>query len=133
MKYTNGSALLEQKGLKKTKLRLGLIQYFLENTNARSYADLKEVHPETDKSTLYRNLSTFESAGLIHRVNDHTGIAKYAFGEAASHGKEHAHFVCDDCETVYCVEGTPAPKLEVPSGFKAKDVETIIRGTCANC
>ncbi len=126
--------LLEGKGLKKTKLRMELMQHFKNARHAQSYSDLKKVLVEpADKSTLYRNLSIFEEVGLIHSINDHTGIAKYAFGASPSSGHEHAHFVCECCETVYCVKGVPELQLDVPKGFKAKNVQTIIMGICANC
>ena len=102
--------------------------------HAQSYNDLQAAFvKEVDKSTLYRNLTSFEQAGIIHRINDHTGIAKYAFGESPIRGEEHAHFVCESCETVYCVEGQSPSQFNVPEGFKTKKVQTIIRGICADC
>lgn len=101
---------------------------------AQSYADIKAVLKEaTDKSTLYRNLAAFEEAGLIHSVNDHTGVTKYAFGKSPIQGAEHAHFVCESCETVYCMKELTPSAFDVPKGFKTKKVQTIIRGICANC
>ncbi|WP_422349950.1 Fur family transcriptional regulator [Flagellimonas sp.] len=130
----SNEALLDQKGLKKTKLRLELVKHFKDAKHAQSYSDLKEIMGEgVDKSTLYRNLSAFEEVGLIHGINDHSGITKYALGASPSAGQEHAHFVCESCETVYCVKGMTEIQMKVPSGFKAKNIQTIIRGTCANC
>ena len=126
--------LLEKKGLKKTKVRVALIQHFMNMDHAQSYNDLQSaLVNDVDKSTLYRNLTSFEEAGIIHRINDHTGIAKYAFGKSPITGKEHAHFVCECCETVYCVEGLTPNQIHVPKGFKTKNVQTIIRGICADC
>lgn len=126
--------LLANKGLKKTKLRLELIHHFKKAKHAQSYSDLKQILVENvDKSTLYRNLAIFEEVGLIHSINDHTGVAKYALGASPSSGHEHAHFVCECCETVYCVKGMPELQIEVPDGFKPKSVQTIIKGICGNC
>lgn len=134
MDYKQTERLLQRKGLKKTKLRHALIRYFIKTQHAQSYADIKLALTEaTDKSTLYRNLTAFEQAGLIHSINDHSGVTKYAFGEAPIQGNEHAHFVCEYCETVYCMDGLAPLRLDVPKGFKAKKVQTIIRGTCADC
>lgn len=102
--------------------------------HAQSYIDLKSVLKEaTDKSTLYRNLAAFEEAGLIHSINDHSGVTKYAFGEPLAKGDEHAHFVCESCETVYCMEQSDTIKVPIPKGFKTTKVQTIIKGICANC
>ncbi len=134
MNYQRGEQLIKRKGLKKTKLRLALIHHFIKTPHAKSYADIKQAFPQTtDKSTLYRNLAAFERAGLIHSINDHSGITKYAFGAAPIKGNEHAHFVCEYCETVYCMEGLAPLQLDVPLGFKTNKVQTIIRGTCAAC
>ncbi|MEM9648000.1 MAG: transcriptional repressor [Bacteroidota bacterium] len=134
MKTENHELLLEQKGLKKTKVRMALIQHFMGMDHAQSYSDLQEAFAtEVDKSTLYRNLTSFEKAGIIHRINDHSGVSKYAFGESPIRGNEHAHFVCECCETVYCMEGLAPSQLKVPKGFKTNKVQTIIRGICAAC
>ncbi|SHG68921.1 Fur family transcriptional regulator [Flagellimonas flava] len=134
MKNENHEVLLEQKGLKKTKVRMALLQHFMGLDHAQSYSDLQTaLAKEVDKSTLYRNLTSFEQAGIIHRINDHSGVSKYAFGESPIQGNEHAHFVCECCETVYCMEGLAPLQLKVPKGFKTKKVQTIIRGICAAC
>jgi len=134
MNYQQTEQLLQRKGLKKTKLRHALIQHFIKTPHAQSYSDIKLALTEaTDKSTLYRNLTTFEQAGLIHSINDHSGITKYAFGASPKQGNGHAHFVCEHCETVYCMEELIPSQLNIPKGFKTNKVQTIIRGTCADC
>jgi len=134
MKNENYKQLLEKKGLKKTKVRMALLQHFMNMEHAQSYNDLQAaLVKEVDKSTLYRNLTSFEQAGIIHRINDHSGIAKYAFGESPLPGKEHAHFVCECCKNVYCMEGLTPLHFNVPEGFKTTKVQTIIRGICSDC
>ncbi|MEM7382075.1 MAG: transcriptional repressor, partial [Bacteroidota bacterium] len=111
-----------------------LIRHFVHLEHAQSYSDLQAVLvKELDKSTLYRNLTSFEQAGIIHRINDHSGIAKYAFGESPISGNDHAHFVCENCETVYCMETPAQSEFNVPEGFTTNKVQTIIRGICADC
>ena len=134
MKRETFKHVLEKKGLKKTKVRMALVQHFMNLDHAQSYNDLQAaLVNEVDKSTLYRNLTSFEQAGIIHRINDHSGVAKYAFGESPVQGKEHAHFVCECCKTVYCMEGRAPIEIKVPDGFKTKKVQTIITGICADC
>ncbi|AKA36259.1 Fur family transcriptional regulator [Flagellimonas lutaonensis] len=134
MNNQQAAHLLQQKGLKRTKLRVALLQHFVKTPHAQSYADVKEaLSVATDKSTLYRNLTAFEEAGLIHSINDHSGIGKYAFGQLPVKGDEHAHFVCESCETVYCVDGLLPAQPKLPRGFQTKQVQTIIKGICANC
>ena len=121
--------LLKEGGLKRTKLRIALLNHFLSAKHAPSYLEIKGVLEENvDKSTLYRNLTAFEEASIIHRI-DHSGVTQYAFGK----DHHHAHFVCDQCETVYCVENAGVTAINVPNGFKTKVVQTIVRGTCSYC
>ncbi|WP_343486435.1 transcriptional repressor [Allomuricauda sp. d1] len=134
MNSRQAEQLLQQKGLKRTKLRLALLCHFVKTPHAQSYADIKSaLVGETDKSTLYRNLATFEEVGLVHSINDHSGVAKYAFGQSPTQGNEHAHFVCECCETVYCMDELTPLRIDVPKGFKTNNVQTVIRGICANC
>ena len=125
--------ILQQNGLKRTKLRMALLRHFASVSHAQSYEDIKQAIAETDKSTLYRNLAAFSEAGLIHSINDHSGISKYAYGGSPVQGNDHAHFVCENCETVYCMDGLASPQINVPKGFKMKKVQTIVRGICADC
>jgi len=126
--------LLQLKGLKKTKLRTSLLEVFLNTKHAQSYvAIMAELGDMVDKSTLYRNLSAFEEAEIIHRITDDNGVSKYAFGPWQDHTGNHAHFFCEKCDNVYCVEGENPVNISVPEGFKKKNVQTIIRGTCPDC
>lgn len=126
--------LLQKNGLKRTKLRVAMLQHFASIQYAQSYDDLSQVFGDlADKSTLYRNLNTFKDAGLIHGINDLSGVTKYAFGGVSQKKQDHAHFVCDACQTVYCLDSLSIPQLNVPEGFKTQKVQTIIRGICAEC
>lgn len=134
MKDQKCKQLLEQKGLKKTKVRIALLQHFMKTENAQSYKDLQAAFVnEIDKSTLYRSLTSFEQANIIHSINDHSGLAKYAFGKPPSQGNEHAHFVCELCETVFCMGKLVPLQLNVPKGFKTNKVQAILRGICSDC
>jgi Fur family ferric uptake transcriptional regulator len=44
----------------------------------------------------------------------------------------HHHFVCDRCERVYEIEGCDV-KGRLPRGFRTRDHEVTIYGTCAYC
>lgn len=134
MKEESFGQLLEQKGLKKTKVRMALLQHFMQVEHAQSYNGLQRaLGAEIEKSTLYRNLASFERAGIIHSINDHTGVTKYAFGRTPKKGAEHAHFVCQQCQTVYCIDASASIQPHVPEGFKTKSVQTIVKGVCSKC
>ena len=134
MVHQSTDNLLKEHRLKKTKLRVALLDCLLNSKHAKSYGDIKkELGEHVDKSTLYRNLTAFEEAGIIHHINDQSGVSKYAFGKAHAHGGKHAHFICEQCKTVYCVEESTTVDIKVPKGFKTKEIQTIISGTCSDC
>ena len=111
------------------KLRIALSNLFLSAKHALSYLEIKGALGENvDTSTLYRDLTTFEEARIIHRIY-HSAVTQYPFGK----GHNHAHFVCDQCETVYCLENAGATAINVPKGFKTKEAQTIVRVTCPYC
>lgn len=124
---------LHQKGLKRTKLRLWLLNHFTQFGYAQSYSDLKNNLPEMiDKSTLYRNLAVFEKVGLIHKIMDDNGVSKYALGSIATY-ENHPHFVCERCEGIFCIEGVIHDFSKLPKGYVPKTVQTVIKGVCSNC
>ena len=82
---------------------------------------------------MYRNLTAFEKANLIHSITDDSGMNKYAFGPSPGNGKEHPHFVCERCKTVYCMEEISHDAIPMPQGFQLKKVQTIVKGLCADC
>ncbi len=134
MEEVTAASVLGQKGLKKTKLRLDLLACFLEAKAAVSYTDIQSKLAATaDKSTVYRNLTTFEEAGIIHRIQDQSGLSKYAFGKNNQDGQEHAHFICEVCETVYCLGKPEDIPIQVPTGFKKKELQIFLKGVCAKC
>ncbi len=134
MKIAEVAKLLGEKGLKKTKVRLALAQHFINRDQAQSYSDLQAaLRHRIDKSTLYRNLASFEKVGLIHRIDDLSGSAKYAFGTSPEQGSRHAHFVCECCEAVYCLKEFEEPVFDLPRGFQPREKQIIIKGVCANC
>jgi len=125
--------LLDSKGLKKTPIRRELLALFLQQSNALSFHDIQDGMPaKLDKSTLYRNLTSFEEVGLIHKINDHSGIAKFALGQQDL-SDDHAHFVCDNCETVSCMEGSVSIDVKVGDKVHVKQIQTIVHGICGNC
>lgn len=125
--------LLSQKGLKRTPFRISLLDRFLETDRSLSYNDFGDLAKSTaDKSTIYRNLNRFEQVGLLHRIEDTSGVAKYAFGD---HGTQHGHlhFVCESCHNTYCLEVMETPDIHLPKGFQSKHSTTIINGVCVHC
>ena len=84
--------LLNSFQLKKTPIRVSVVEYFLSKPHALSQNDLEQNLPEPlDRITLYRTLRTFEDKGVLHKIIDNQGITKYALCSEHCHHAHHKH------------------------------------------
>ncbi|MAT54905.1 MAG: transcriptional repressor [Saprospirales bacterium] len=134
------SQLLEQKLLsrkvKPTAVRMLVLQQLMDRASAISLSELENNFERADRSTLYRTLKTFEKSKLIHRIDDGTGMSKYALCEDGCECKLndlHVHFYCTTCQQTICVTEAKVPKVELPSGFELTEMNMVLKGICANC
>jgi Fur family ferric uptake transcriptional regulator len=131
-------SILQSHKLRITDCRLEIIQEFLDKSIALSHADLEEkLNQQFDRVTIYRTLKTFLDKDLIHKVLDDSGATKYALcahGESGhNHSHEHVHFKCEKCGETTCLEQIDLPQIKLPSGFKKKEMNLLIQGTCEKC
>lgn len=89
--------------------------------------------PEMARSTVYRNLESLTTAGVVaHSHLDH-GAPTY---HLRSHGS-HLHLVCGGCGTVLEAEQEHAAalvgNLRAATGFEADVTHMAIQGRCAAC
>ena len=91
------SNLLRSKGLKNTPTRKAILEVFptdCKPINAEYIFDtLKKKN--INLVTIYRNLDSFEQAGILKRLNLDKGSAYYEL--ASEH--HHHHIVCTNCGT----------------------------------
>lgn len=126
-------------GLKKTDIRLRLFEHFLNHKPAVSQPELeKEYSKYADRVTLYRVLNAFEEKGLIHRIIDAHGTARYALCnenscDADHHHDEHIHFNCTQCNKVMCLDDTHIPTVKLPRNYQAVKYNLNIEGICRDC
>jgi Fur family ferric uptake transcriptional regulator len=123
--------------LRSTPTRQEILQLFLKKDCALSHSDIEsEIADDIDRVTVYRTLKTFNDRGLIHKVLDDGGGLKYALcSEACSttrHRHEHVHFKCVQCGQTNCLD-VDIPMVKLPEGYKSKEVNLLVQGTCQNC
>jgi len=98
---TNSTSDLKASGLKATLPRLKILEIF-QNSAVRHmsaedvYKVLLSENMDVGLATVYRVLTQFEQAGLLHRNHFETGKAVFELNE----GKHHDHLVCLDCGAV---------------------------------
>ena len=132
--------LLQRVALKRTPVRLGVLRVLAGSATPMDVVDLLKHLPQfTEPVTVYRTLTTFVSKKLIHRVRGADRSWRYAIGDqTVSDAHQHAHFVCDECGTMECVEDAKVPaklldKVQAAPGYRVTYPEVLLHGTCPKC
>lgn len=113
--------LITQNNIKPTSARVKILEIFKEAKNPISYEDIKSDLP-MDKATFYRNISKFESEGILNsfEANDRKRYFELKI-------KPHAHFVCIKCNAIECVQNI---QINL-TGYTISNI--IINGICPKC
>ncbi len=138
IKQEEFSQVLKSNKLKITQPRLRVLDVISTKTSAISQPELEKIlGSEIDRVTLYRILSSFEEKGILHKVFDLNGTATYAFCStkcsAHHHHDQHVHFICSVCNSVFCLDEIPLPKITVPSNFSLHSIAINAVGICDHC
>ena len=123
-------------GIRPTAMRLLVLKHLEAQTHSVSLNGLEAGLNHSDRITLYRTLKTFEEKGIVHRVEDGSGSAKFALCadcETDQHHDTHIHFSCTACKETYCLHKIKIPKIELPAGFKPEDINLTVKGICDKC
>ena len=150
--------MLKSVGLRRTPVRVGVLELLSRSARPMGVAEVLGRLPDhTDEVTVYRTLNTFTREKLVHRVRGADRSWRYALGtaggrgassararasaaaateDAAPHG--HAHFVCDTCGNVECLEAARIPKglvasLHVGPRYAVRYPEVLLHGQCPKC
>ena len=127
---------LNKKAIKPTAMRSLVLKFLVEHGTAVSVTDLEDALDTADKSTLFRTLKTFEKYGLVHAFDDGSGKVKYALCTEncdCEAGHQHFHFLCEVCGETYCLPGARLLTVDLPSNFKVKEANLVLKGICGNC
>jgi Fur family ferric uptake transcriptional regulator len=140
---TKTEKTLLSKGIRPTEMRLKIHKYLNRKTYAVSLNEMQKVfiaksekNKTANRTTFYRNLKTFEDKGLIHQINDGTGVAKFAISDKKAKGKYatdlHMHFHCTVCGKTICLPDRIS-KQNLPDDYEINDVNLVLKGVCKNC
>ncbi|WP_394771897.1 Fur family transcriptional regulator [Mucilaginibacter sp.] len=128
---------LLEKQINPTAMRLVVFDYLLKQTNAVSLTDMEISLEKTDRVTLYRSVKTFEEHGLVHRIEDGTGVTKFALCQPSctidGHHDLHVHFYCTNCGETHCLPKTQIPEVKLPGGYERKEISLLVKGLCSEC
>ena len=128
---------LESKGIRPTAMRLMTYRRLAQLNVAVSLGDLGNDFESSERSTLFRTMKTFEEKGIVHQIEDGTGIIKYALCEdncECEVGNDlHLHFHCNSCGETVCLTEHKIPQINLPEGYVAEDINLVVKGICEKC
>lgn len=125
-------------GLKITVPRLKVLQILEQSTSHHLSAEdvykaLLEMGEDVGLATVYRVLTQFETAGLIHRHNFEGGYSVFEINQ----GTHHDHLVCVKCGQVEEFVDEVIEKRQIMiverAHFKMTDHSLNIYGLCPAC
>jgi len=90
----------------------------------------KRAMPEISHATVYNCLDALVKCGLARQVTLDRGATRFC-----PNMREHCHFYCDSCDTVFDVDlpAKVAAGVALPKGFRARHFEIAIHGICPDC
>lgn len=127
---------LNDKSIRPTAVRMLVYNYLASKTIASSLTDIERFMDQVDRTTLYRTLKTFEEKGVVHQIDDGTGVQKYALCEEDCNCEPqdvHLHFHCIKCNETQCLTNRKIPHINLPKGFVVKDANLVVKGICDQC
>lgn len=129
--------VLESKNIRVTAMRLLIYKFLSENQVATTLSGIERAFEKSERTTLYRTIKTFVDKGIVHQIDDGTGIIKYALCEqncsCEIETDLHLHFHCSNCKKTVCLTEHKIPKIKVPDGFVSENVNLVVKGICDKC
>jgi len=119
-----------------TRTRVAVLDVLLASQQPLSHDEVGEAlrreNVPHDRVTLYRNLEWLVEQGIAHRMAGDDRVWRFSVVATAEH--EHAHFHCDRCGQLFCLDAlTPAFAIALPNGYSMNRAELIVHGACPGC
>ena len=129
--------VLNSKNIRVTAMRMLIYKFLAEKEIAVTLSDIENAFEKADRTTLYRTIKTFEENGVVHQIDDGTGITKYALCEKDCNCEIetdlHLHFHCNICDETICLTDHKIPQIKVPEGFISENINFVVKGICDKC
>lgn len=128
--------VLEKADIRPTVNRILVVDALMHSKHPMSMMDLETQLETLEKSSIFRVLTLLLQHDVVHAIEDGRGIVKYEMCHGDGHcsvDDMHAHFYCEKCHNVYCLEEISLPKVDLPEGYELKSINFMIKGTCPNC
>lgn len=128
--------LLLHHGVKPTANRLIIARALVQAGRPLSMTELEDRLETIDKSNIFRALTAFRDAHLVHVLEDTGDGVRYEL--CLSHHEDedddiHVHFYCIRCRRTFCLHEVPVPPVNVPEGYEPQGVSYLVKGICPDC
>ena len=126
--------VLHDHNLKRTGCREGIISLIMKAGEPLSENEIRDkLAGNFDRTTFYRSFKTLQESKILHKIVVDNQLVKYALDNAVTKKRDHAHFYCEECNSVRCLDSVPVEIPKMPEGFTVWETEMIIKGLCARC
>lgn len=129
--------LLKSSKLRTTRHRENILGCLLKHGRPLSHSEIQRELPSLDRVTLYRALSSFVNAGIVHKVQGPDGAWRFCAHNADDDGLgcpgDHPHFLCEACGKMICLVGQRLARLDVPDGYEVDGKQYVVYGKCSGC
>jgi Fur family ferric uptake transcriptional regulator len=136
--HDRAESLVQRTGARVTRQRVEVLAVLLAAPRALTHHEIEKRASRSrgiDRVTVYRVLEWLTSHNLAHKIagDDRTWRFKAA-GDKPELGHDHAHFMCNDCGDVICLDEVRAARdIRLPTGYRPQEVELTVKGLCAEC
>lgn len=128
---------LEEAGMRPSPVRLLVLKTLHGASSPLTSQEIETLLETVDRSSINRTLSLFAERGLLHTVDDGSGVVKYepcrSAGCHESHDDRHPHFHCTSCGKTFCFSNLAIPPIPLPDGFSAVSANYVVKGLCPSC
>ncbi|MDR0467435.1 MAG: transcriptional repressor [Campylobacteraceae bacterium] len=120
----NVKKLLNSNNIKLTTAREAILWVLNDAKKPLNYEEIKSLLKiDMDKATFYRNISLFEDEKIVQKFESND---KKWYFEIIK--KSHAHFLCDSCHNIICMNFNLNENLEE---YTINSV--LLKGICKDC
>lgn len=128
--------LIAARGGRVTRTRVAVIEALQASAHPLTHDELGHALAGAaiahDRVTLYRALDWLVEQGIARRIAGSDRAWRFEMLRADGH--RHAHFHCDRCGQVVCLESLqPAFPIALPDGYLLDRAELVLHGACAAC
>jgi Fur family transcriptional regulator, ferric uptake regulator len=129
-------SLVRRTGERVTRQRIQVLAILLAARRAITHGEIERCAGRgagMDRVTVYRVLEWLTAHSLAHRIADADRVWRFNAAQDG-HAQRHAHFKCNDCGEVICLDKSVAARgIPLPAGYRSQDIELTVKGLCAHC